>query len=80
MDGNGQRMTPTHAVKKGRRYRYYVSTQLISGIRSDHAKGWHIPAGDIEALILDRLRAFLASDRELERFSIRWNRICALAY
>ncbi len=65
VDGDGQRMTPTHAVKKGRRYRYYVSTQLISGTRSDHAKGWRIPAGDIEALVLDRLRAYFASDRDL---------------
>ncbi len=65
VDGDGQRMTPTHAVKKGRRYRYYVSTQLISGTRSDHVKGRRIPAGDIEVLVLDRLRAFLASDRDL---------------
>lgn len=65
MDGDGQRMTPTHAVKKGRRYRYYVSTQLISGTRADHAKGRRIPAGDIEGLVLDRLREFFASDREL---------------
>ncbi len=65
VDGNGHRMTPTHAVKKGRRYRYYVSAQLISGTRSDHSRGWRIPAGDIEGLILDRLRAFLASDCDL---------------
>lgn len=65
VDNDGQRMTPTHAVKKGRRYRYYVSTQLISGTRSDHAKGWRMPAGDIERLVLDRLRAFFASDRAL---------------
>jgi DNA invertase Pin-like site-specific DNA recombinase len=65
MDGDGQRMTSTHAVKKGRRYRYYVSTQLITGTRSDHAKGRRIPAGDIEGLVLDRLRAFFASEREL---------------
>lgn len=58
-------MTLTHAVKKGRRYRYYVSTQLITGARSDHAKGWRIPAGDIEGLALDRLRAFFASDRDV---------------
>jgi hypothetical protein len=24
-DGDGNPMTPTHATKKGRRYRYYVS-------------------------------------------------------
>lgn len=65
VDSDGQRMTPTHAVKKGRRYRYYVSTQLITGTRSDHAKGWRIPAGDIEGLVIDRLRAFFASDRDL---------------
>ncbi|CCB66642.1 recombinase family protein [Hyphomicrobium sp. MC1] len=61
-DGSGGRMTPTHAVKKGRRYRYYVSTALITGGRSDHIKGWRIPAGDVEALVLDRLRAFFASE------------------
>ncbi|HVX37599.1 MAG TPA: recombinase family protein [Hyphomicrobium sp.] len=62
VDAQGQRMTPTHAVKKGHRYRYYVSTSLITGARSDHAKGWRIPAGDIEGLVLDRLRAFFASE------------------
>ncbi|CAA2142169.1 recombinase family protein [Hyphomicrobium sp. ghe19] len=64
-DGNGQRMTPTHAVKKGRRYRYYVSTSLVTGTRSDHAKGWRLPAGDVEGLVLDRLRAFFASERDV---------------
>lgn len=69
-DGSGERMTPTHAVKKGRRYRYYVSTSLITGTRSDHAKGWRIPAGDVECLVLDRLRAFFASERDVgEAFS-----------
>jgi hypothetical protein len=65
VDGEGQRMTPTHAVKKGRRYRYYVSTQLITGARPNHAKGWRIPAGDVEALVLDRLRAFFASEPDV---------------
>jgi hypothetical protein len=65
VDGNGQRMTPTHAVKKGRRYRYYVSTSLITGSRSDHAKGWRIPAGDVEGLVLERLRAFFASETDV---------------
>jgi len=25
-DSDGARLSPTHAVKKGKRYRYYVST------------------------------------------------------
>ena len=74
VDSDGQRMTSTHAVKKGRRYRYYVSTPLITGTRSDHAKGWRVPAGDVEGLVLDRLRAFFASERDvgeaLSRFEL----------
>jgi DNA invertase Pin-like site-specific DNA recombinase len=65
VDSAGQRMTPTHAVKKGRRYRYYVSTSLITGSRLDHAKGWRIPAGDIEGLVLDRLSTFFASEPDV---------------
>lgn len=65
VDSDGQRMTPTHAAKKSRRYRYYVTTQLIIGTRSVYAKGWRLPAGDIECLILDRVRAFFASDRDV---------------
>ena len=34
-DGDGSRMTPSHAVKKGTRYRYYVSRSPIeSGKRN----------------------------------------------
>ena len=29
-DAQGERLTPSHAVKKGRRYRYYVSAALIT--------------------------------------------------
>ena len=65
VDAAGDRMTPTHAVKKGKRYRYYVSATLITGKRSEHARGQRIPAGDIEGLVLDRLRAFFASDTEV---------------
>jgi site-specific DNA recombinase len=64
-DGDGARLSPTHAVKKGRRYRYYVSTALITGSRSEHPKGRRIPAGDIEGLVLDRLRALFASGAEV---------------
>ena len=65
VDADGARLSPTHAVKKGRRYRYYVSTALITGSRSEHPKGRRIPAGDIEGLVLDRLRALFASGAEV---------------
>src|SRR5205814_5336214 len=34
-DGDGNRMTPTHATKKGRRYRYYVSRMLTTDDQTD---------------------------------------------
>ena len=65
VDAAGDRMTPTHAVKTGKRYRYYVSAALITGKRNEHVRGQRIPAGDIEGLVLDRLRAFFASDTDV---------------
>jgi site-specific DNA recombinase len=62
VDAQGDRMTPTHAVKRGKRYRYYVSRSLITGIRSATSNGQRVPAGDVEGLVLDRIRSFLASE------------------
>jgi site-specific DNA recombinase len=59
VDTDGHRMTPTHATKKAKRYRYYVSESLLAYPQAQ--KGMRIPAGDIEALVLDRLRALLSS-------------------
>jgi site-specific DNA recombinase len=59
-DGDGNRMTPTHAVKKGRRYRYYVSRPLIVGARADAAAGLRVPAAEIEQIVGNRIRRFLA--------------------
>jgi site-specific DNA recombinase len=59
-DATGERLTPTYAVKKGTRYRYYISTSLMREARSNRSNGWRIPAGDLEGLVIDRLRAFLA--------------------
>jgi site-specific DNA recombinase len=60
-DSDGNRMTPTHATKRGRRYRYYVTASLLASERPQGHGGMRVPAGDIEGLLLDRLRAFFAS-------------------
>jgi hypothetical protein len=54
-------MTPSHAAKRGIRYRYYVSKSLLTG-RDDKATkgGQRIPAAHIEALVTGRIRAWLA--------------------
>jgi site-specific DNA recombinase len=38
-DAAGERLTPTHAVKKGTRYRYYISEKLITASAKDTTKG-----------------------------------------
>jgi site-specific DNA recombinase len=58
-DETGERLTPSHAVKKATRYRYYVSRSLIVGAAKDDSKGRRIPAGNLESLVINRLCAFL---------------------
>jgi len=43
-DHNGKRMTASHAVKDGKRYRYYISNSLIAGRDAKHSNGHRIPA------------------------------------
>src|SRR5262249_39859582 len=54
-DGDGNRMTPTHAVKNGVRYRYYVSRPLTTNHQTDRA-GLRIPAKEIEQAVTSRMR------------------------
>ena len=65
VDADGSRMTPAHATKKAKRYRYYVSASLPAGDHPQAQKGMRVPAGDIEALVLDRLRAFFSSRTDI---------------
>jgi len=59
-DETGERLTPTYAVKKGTRYRYYVSTSLLTWAGRNRSSGRRIPAGNLEGLVINRLRTFLA--------------------
>src|SRR5438046_1072019 len=71
-DRDGNPMTPTHAVKKGTRYRYYVSRPLITKDRRERSPGLRIPAAEIEQLVTSRMRQWLldpASIYQATRFS-----------
>ena len=52
-------MTPTHAIKKGTRYRYYVFRPLITKDQTEQSAGLRIPAGEIEQLVTSRMRHWL---------------------
>jgi site-specific DNA recombinase len=65
-DESGERLTPSHAVKGKRRYRYYVSRCLITGT-ANQTQGWRVPAAEIErsvaaaaSMILEEHTAILA--------------------
>jgi DNA invertase Pin-like site-specific DNA recombinase len=64
-DSRSNRFTPSHAVKNGKRYRYYVSQARIQ--HRPGAKGAlaSIPAHEIETLVASKLRSFLASAKEV---------------
>lgn len=60
-DETGDRLTPSHASKKGRRYRYYVSNRLIarSGEHKPEAGGWRLSALTLEKAVADTIHNWL---------------------
>jgi len=65
-DEAGERMTPTHANKRGRRYRYYVSHSLIRrGRPSGEDVGRRLPAGELESAIEARMISLLGDAGEI---------------
>jgi DNA invertase Pin-like site-specific DNA recombinase len=58
-DTEGNRMTPSYAVKQGRRYRYYISRPLITQDQREGSIALRIPAGEIEHLVTSRVRQWL---------------------
>jgi DNA invertase Pin-like site-specific DNA recombinase len=56
--GDGARLTPSHCVKQGQRYRYYVTKNQGCG-------GWRLPAPALEKTIIDRIYRFLTDQEHL---------------
>jgi site-specific DNA recombinase len=58
-DESGMALTPTHAVKQGRRYRYYVSHSLLTKTASQSNHGWRLPAQEIEQTVIRAIQSIL---------------------
>src|SRR6201993_431003 len=58
-DPDGNRLTPTHAVKDATRYRYYVSHSLITRDQSELSPGLRLPAAEIEQVVTSRVCKWL---------------------
>ena len=63
-DGLNRRMSPSHACKAGKRYRYYITHS--AELRSSEPTAWRLPARDLETIVTARLRQLL-----LDRTAIR---------
>ena len=57
-DGLGRRMSPSHANKGSKRYRYYI-THAEAGIDAANP-AWRAPAHDLERVVTNRLQTFLS--------------------
>ena len=64
-DETGDRLSPTHATKNGRRYRYYISRRLVNGTKTDGPEAWRLPAIEIEKVVQSQLIQLLTSNTQL---------------
>src|SRR6202022_4490741 len=71
-DGDGNRMTPSHAVKMGTHYRYYVSGSLITKDRTEISAGLRIPAVEIEQLVSGRVHRWLLDPGSIYKSTVAW--------
>ncbi len=73
-DESGTVLTPSHTVKSGRRYRYYVSrssSSISTPANAAHARNprWRLPAREIERLVGDAVLALFMNRAELARIA-----------
>lgn len=54
-DSDGQKLSPSHSQKQSRRYRYYLSNQLINHSKGMVPNAIRIPASEIEITVINLL-------------------------
>jgi DNA invertase Pin-like site-specific DNA recombinase len=59
-DETGDRLTPSHSRKNGKRLRYYISHRLVKERSRKHPDAWRLPADELEVLIADVIRKNLS--------------------
>ena len=60
VDGGGERFTPTHTQRTGRRYRYYAAPPDAEG-----KVPYRMPAAALESVAISRLHSFLTSPDQI---------------
>jgi DNA invertase Pin-like site-specific DNA recombinase len=73
-DDRGNRMSPSHATKRGRRHRYYVSQAMLQGRKEDVGSVARVPAMELERRVADAVRSAAPTDpceRSIQTQTIR---------
>jgi hypothetical protein len=66
-DGEGHPFTPSHTLRHGNRYRYYVSQKAIQNPRASHMGHLRLPARELETLVVKSVREVLECPVKLSR-------------
>ena len=69
-DDRGNRMSPSHARKGAIKYRYYLSSALLNGIKERVGSARRVPATQIERLIIRAVRDHLGSTEQSDDRSV----------
>jgi len=64
-DVAGNRFTPSFTIRRGRRYRYYVSQVVVQNPGGEYDGITRLPAHEIESRVMERLISFLRSDSDV---------------
>ncbi len=64
-DASGEPLCPSHSLKEGRRYRYYISKSLARDPRTDKNHGWRIPAFEVEQRVIQAIRSTLGDQSKM---------------
>jgi len=68
-DDRGNRMSPSHALKKGVHYRYYVSSPVVQGRKDEAGLVKRVPAVEIEKLVIGALRDHACAGRQATKLT-----------
>ena len=52
-DETGDRLTPSHSRKNGKRLRFYISRRLVKDRSRKHPDAWRLPADQVEGLLAE---------------------------
>ena len=58
-DETGDRLTPSHSRKNGKRLSYYISRRLVRDRSRKHPDAWRLPAEQVEGLLAELIRQHL---------------------